>query len=472
MALEIMITVGGSDYYLSDEGHAGASFGSTSGSQYYYPFVAVPPRLTWGPTGGGYISVQSGSLSLVNKPYDSNHPFSGTNYRNLLSDAGSTSNVPTIAIKDSTKYAIFDGTLVFNNLNSEVINFTIEGLDYDNYLASGTVTDSDSDTQVIPWPFGYVNTVPAFVYKGSQVWANGASSTHPGFSKFGLVIFEGNTTSAIRYTSGATACSATEFDGQSATPAYSGGIVHVSGYGTKRSGNVNAAVAGDKTSTHYDLLEYVTLEIGLSNVDITRTSLSGNTLSIWQTNKIQVLDLFSKVCQATNHQFYIKRKQTSGAGQGAQFVVLVDRANNPAATALTGSQIITSSYKIPAPFSSVVLRMNWIDLSGPETKTLDLVSNNLSYGKQIVYKNYYGTNKNTYGTQANVDAIRDIEKKPIASVTLDGIYDTYQPGNRFTFNREQDQVKVDMLARSISWDWASRQTTLSGDATLSIYEAS
>ena len=470
MALEIMITVGGSDYYVSDEGHSGASFGATSGSQYYYPFVAVPPRLTWGPTTGGYITVQAGWLSLVNKPYDSSHPFSGTNYRNMLANAGSTSNVPTIAIKDQTKYAIFDGTLVFNNLNSEVINFTIEGLDYDNYLAEGTVTDSDSDTQVVPWPFGYVSIVPNYVYKGSQVWVNGASSTHPGFSKFGLVVLEGNTTSAARYGSGSTACSATEFDGQSATPAYSSGIVHVTGNGTKREGDVNAIAAADKTSTHYDLLEYVTLDIGLSNVDITRTSLTGNTLSIWQTNKIQVLDLFSKVCQSTNHQFYIKRKQTSGAGQGEQFVVLVDRANNPAATALTENQIIASSYRVNTPLASVILRMNWVALSGPETNTLDMVSNNLSYGKQIVYKNYYGTNKNSYGTQANVDAIRDIEKKPLASVTLDGIYDTYQPGDRFTFNREQDQIKVDMLARSISWDWATRQTTLSGDAALSIYE--
>ena len=472
MALEIMITVDGSDYYLSDEGHIGASFGSTSGSQYYFPFVARPPRLTWGPTTGGYISVQAGSLSLVNKPYDSNHPFSETNYRNLLSDAGTTTNLPTIAIKDQTKYAIFDGTLVFNNLNSEVINFSIEAANYGNYLAEGTVTDSDSDTQVVPWPFGYVNTVPAYVYKGSQVWANGASSTHPGFSKYGLNVLEGNTTSAIRYTSGATSCSATEFDGQSATPAYAGGIPHVIGFGTKRTGDVNAALAGDKTSTHYDLLEYITLDIGLSNVDITRTSLSGNTLSIWQTNKIQVLDLFSKVCQATNHQFYIKRKQTSGTGQGDQFVVLVDRANNPTANQLLSENIVSSSYRISAPLASVTLRMYWVDLSGPETNTLDMVSTNLSYGKQIVYKNYYGTNKNTYGTQANVDAIRDIEKKPIASVTLDGIYDTYQPGDRFTFNREQDQVKVDMLARSITWDWGERQTTLSGDATLSIYEAS
>ena len=469
MALEIMITVGGSDYYISDEGHSGASFGTTSGSQYYFPFVARPPRLTWGPTNGGYISVQAGTLSLVNKPYDSNHPFSGTNYRNLLSDAGTTTNLPTIAIKDSTKYAIFDGSLVFNNLNSDVINFSVEGLNYDNYLAEGTVTDSDSDTQVIPWPFGYVNTVPAFVYKGSQVWANGASSTHPGFSKYGIAIFEGNTTAATRYTSGTTACSATEFDGQSATPAYSNGIVHVSGHGTKRSGNVNASLAGDKTSTLGDLLNYIAADIGLSYVDTSKTSISTDTLSIWQTEKIQVLDLFSRVCQSTNHQFYIARKQ-SGTGEGEFVMALIDRANTPSANQLLTENIVSSSYQISSPLASVALRMNWIDLSGPETNTLDMVSANLSYGKQIVYKNYYGTNKVAYGSQAKVNAIRDIEKKPIATVVLDGIQDTTKPGDRFAFTREQDQIKVDMLARSITWDWGTRETTLTGDANFSIYE--
>ena len=467
--LEIMITVGGSDYYLSDEGHSGGSFGATEGSQYYFPFIARPPRLTWGPTNGGYITVQAGWLSLVNKPYDSNHPFSGTNYRNLLSDAGSTTNLPTIAIKDQTKYSIFDGTLVFNNLNSEVINFTIEGLDYDNYLAEGTVTDSDSDTQIIPWPFGYVNTVPAFVYKGSQVWANGASSTHPGFSKFGLNVLEGNTTSALRYSSGSTACSATEFDGQSATPAYAGGIVHVSGYGTYRNGDVNAGSAGDKTSTLGDLLTYIAADIGLSYIDTSKTSTHTDTLSIWQTKKIQVLELFSKVCQSTNHQYYIARKQ-SGTGEGEYVMVLIDRANNPTANQLLSENIVSSSYRISSPLASVTLRMNWVDLSGPETNTLDMVSTNLSYGKQIVYKNYYGTNKVAYGSQAKVDAIRDIDKKPTASVVLDGIQDTAKPGDRFTFTREQDQVTVDMLARSISWNWATRQTTLEGDAALSIYE--
>ncbi len=71
-----------------------------------------------------------------------------------------------------------------------------------------------------------------------------------------------------------------------------------------------------------------------------------------------------------------------------------------------------------------------------------------------------------------MDAIKNIEKKPIASVTVDGIQGTYTPGDRFTFNREEDQIKVDMLARDFVFDWGSNTTTMRGDATLSIYEAS
>ena len=468
--LEIMITVGGSDYYVSDEGHSGASFGSTSGSQYYFPFVAKPPRVKWASTDGGYITVEKGTLSLVSKPWNSNHPFSGTNFRNLLGDAGTTTNLPTIALKDSTKYAIFDGSLVFKSINEDLLNFSIESTNYDSYIADTTTTDISGYTQVVPWPFGYVNTVPNYVQTGAQTWANGASATHPGFSKLGHWVLEGNTISAPRYTSGSTTMSATAFDGGSATPAYSGGIVHVTGYGTAREGDVNKIGAGDKTSTQYDLLAYMTLDIGLSHVDITRTSISGTDLSIWQTEKISLVELFSKVCQSTNSQFFITRKQSAGTGEGSLFVVLVDRANNPTATALTPEQIISSSYRIASPLASVTLSMNWIDLVGPETKTLDLVSNNLSYGKKIKYKNYYGTNLISYGTQANVDAIRDIEKKPIATVVCDGIMDTNLPGDRFSFSRQEDKVNVDMLVRSIEWDWGSRNTTFSGDATLAVQE--
>ena len=96
----------------------------------------------------------------------------------MLSDAGSTSNVPTIAIKDSTKYAIFDGTLIVSNFNAETINFLIEPKEFDFYLAEGTVTDSTGSTVSIPFGFGQISFMPNYPYKGSDVFANGTSK-HP-----------------------------------------------------------------------------------------------------------------------------------------------------------------------------------------------------------------------------------------------------------------------------------------------------
>jgi len=478
MALEIMITVGGSDYYVSDEGHNGASFGATAGSQYYYPFVAKPPRLTWGPIGGGYISVQAGSLTLVNKPYDSSHPFSGTNYRNMLSDAGSTSNVPTIAIKDSTKFAIFDGTLILQQITSEIIRFTIEGPRYNFHLAEDTVTDSDGDTVNIPWPFGQIEGRQWIVYKGSNVWANG-TARHPGFnSTAGInIVEEGvNLYSSEAFT-------ATEITGSGGTT-YGGKQVSVSfGQGTKLSGDVDDS--DDITAYMSDLHYYISRDIGINpSYGINNDKASGSTslgIAIYQTEPIQDLDLFSIVCDSVNYQFYITRNQNVGeAGTGALTVYLVDRANNPTATVLTKNDIIESTYRITRPLAQVSTSFNSMNWRGTQlaNETIDIVSNNLEFGRITRKPQYMITHKSgssyesVSSVQTRMNAIRDIEKKPIASVTVDGIQDTYTPGDRFTFNREQDHIKVDMLARSISWDWGKRQTTVSGDATLSIYEAS
>ena len=473
MALEIMITVGGSDYYVSDEGHTGASFGTTSGSQYYFPFVAVPPRLTLGPTDGGYIQVQSGNLSLVNRPYDTNHPFSGTNYRNLLSDAGSTSNVPTIAIKDSTKYAIFDGTLIVSNFNAETINFLIEPKEFDFYLAEGTVTDSTGSTVSIPFGFGQISFMPNYPYKGSDVFANGTSK-HP--------IFSGVVTPVLREatSSGGTAGTAlySSFTPTATTLTGSGGTAYglggllVSGRTTKVNGDPTDA--GDVLSGRIDTFaEYMAADLGLStNYDTTKASAhEADAIGIWQTEKIKSLDLYSKVSYSINHQFFIQKNQSNGNDT----LYLVDRNNNPTATELTEQEIISSTYRILKPLGVVIFtRRNYQFNDAYITEsTLTNTSENLPTGRTINVHNYWrGTSKLFPPVQSDLDEFRDIEKKPIATVTLEGIKDTYTPGDRFTFNRKQDQVKVDLLTRSITWDWANRQTTLSGDATLSIYEDS
>ena len=473
MALEIMITVGGSDYYLSDEGHSGASFGATSGSQYYFPFVAVPPRLTWGPTTGGYISVQAGTLTLVNQPYDSNHPFSGTNYRNLLSDAGSTSNVPTIAIKDSTKYAIFEGTLLFKQLTNETIDFSFQSTRYTNQIAEGYYNET------IPWIFGFNDYQSPLVHAGNDVWKVGTSD-HPGPNTFYGFFFQEEDTALYTKTTTGLTFNATEIDASACANSYSGQRAFLTAQGTKYQGDVTDS--DDKTDTFQDLMEFVAEDHGFTvatDINTDKTGNSGsyfspsNGMSIYQKEPRNFMDLFSEACLHFNHHFFITKNQTNGRDT----FYFVDLKNNPeSATSLTQANIISSSYALNKPLAGVIYTRqmrNWEN--HPPYEPIDFVwnSDNLNNGYYLKRNGNFCKNILFYlRGQDLADDFRDVYKKPIATVTVDGIQDTYTPGDRFTFNREQDQIKVDMLARSISWDWARRQTTLSGDATLSIFEDS
>jgi len=229
--LEIKISINGSDFYVSDEGHTGAAFGTTSGSVYYYPFVTKSPTLTLGATKGGFITVMQGNIAFEHKPYDSAHPFSKQNFRDLLANAGTTTDIPTIAIKDETKYAIFEGTLVFQAVINNEISFSIYSTIYEQNIGADEFTDQYGEKMYSTWPFGYV-TMVKWKYTGSQIFANG-STLHPGFldsvlgmEEEGLAMF--NTTATV------TASTITGI------PTYAGKRTYVSiGNGVIRNGNVN-----------------------------------------------------------------------------------------------------------------------------------------------------------------------------------------------------------------------------------------
>ena len=66
-----------------------------------------------------------------------------------------------------------------------------------------------------------------------------------------------------------------------------------------------------------------------------------------------------------------------------------------------------------------------------------------------------------------INAIRDIEKKPVAMITISGIRTDYRPGDRFTLNRKDDLISIDLIVRDITWDFKRENTIIKGDATLS-----
>ena len=62
---------------------------------------------------------------------------------------------------------------------------------------------------------------------------------------------------------------------------------------------------------------------------------------------------------------------------------------------------------------------------------------------------------------------RDVKKKPQASITVSEIKTDYYPGDRFKLDRSEDQITIDMIARTITWDFNNKTTNIKGDATLS-----
>jgi hypothetical protein len=65
-----------------------------------------------------------------------------------------------------------------------------------------------------------------------------------------------------------------------------------------------------------------------------------------------------------------------------------------------------------------------------------------------------------------ITAVKNIEIKPTASITVADIQTGWKPGDRFTLNREDDLITIDMIVRTINYNFVSQDTTISGDATL------
>jgi len=488
--LEVQIVIDSTTYYISDEGHAG------SDGEYYFPFLAKRPRVRIGATRGGWITTQGGRLDLVNEPYNSNHPFGGQRYRDLLSNAGTDTDLPKISIKDpesGIRTPIFEGAFQLNTITKDVLSFGMQGLTSkqiagsDKFVGDETATDSSGAVVNIPYPIGQLyNAADATVYKGSQTWAIGASGK-AGFNTFNLVadaypyILSNGTT---LYSSGNPTISDSEFDGGVLTPAFSNGQTLISGVGNKL--GTSRTAEASRCDSLLDFVHSCARYLGFTEARVDTTKASGAssiTLGFVQRGAIDILELLSHVTEANNYHFYIADNPDTTSGfYNAPMIWLIDRANSPSATTLSASNIISSWYSVLSPFQQVNTTLTYYVFQGTqlETKTRTVTSDNLSYGKVKTYPFYWGTFPRTFDAastpivtaQARMDAIKNIEKKPIASVTVDGIQGTYTPGDRFEFNREEDQIKVDMLARDFVFDWGSNTTTMRGDATLSIYEAS
>ena len=82
--LSLKITVGGSNYYVSDQEYLATD------ANFHYGYVLTAPSITLGTTRGGYANFSSGRVVLENRPLDNTHPFGSSRYTSLVSSPSTT----------------------------------------------------------------------------------------------------------------------------------------------------------------------------------------------------------------------------------------------------------------------------------------------------------------------------------------------------------------------------------------------
>ena len=423
--IEIKITVSGTDYYVSD-----TEYMSSDGT-YYHGFVDSAPNLTLGSSRGGFLTVRSGMIVLTSEPDNSEHPFGLARFTALLSQSAYA-----VEIKFDTIHPLFSGSIVLDQISNDQLRFVFYATEY-SAQAISTVTDVDGNTQYNPFSHGAISNRQPLVQTGANAFRN------PGLATSGITVHEEGTD---RFSS-ATSTTIT-------TTSYAGGNVVVSGTGTN----------GTTVEQFFDYVAN-TLSLDVTTADTTKTtSASSRVIHIYERQPQLLIDLASSVAESTNHEFYISPNPTDGNTT----LYLIDRANNPSATVIEDIDVIATSYKLPFPIASVSGDYSVTERKGTQlfTQGVSVVASNVPIGSTIKKTMLADKISQVSEVSTIITAIKNIEIKPTASITVADIQTGWKPGDRFTLNRQSDLISIDMIVRSISYDFVSQDTTISGDATL------
>ena len=423
--IEIKIQVAGADYFVSDTEYM------ASDGTYYNGFVDSAPNLSLGSSRGGFLTVQSGMVVLTSEPDNSNHPFGLSRFTALL-----TQSAYAVEIKFDTSHALFAGSIVLDQISNDQLRFVFYATEY-SAQAISTVTDSEGYTQYNPFSHGTISNRQPLIQTGAQSFRN------PGLATSGVFVYEEG---ADRFST-ADATTIT-------TTGYAGGNVVVSGTGTN----------GTTLEAFFDYVANA-LSLDVTTADTTKTtSASSRVIHLYEHRPQLLIDLASSVAESTNHEFHISKNQVDGNTT----LYLIDRANNPAATVIEDIDVISTSYKLPFPIASVSGDYFVTERKATQlfTQGVSVVASNVPIGATIIKTMLADKISQVAEVSTIITAIKNIEIKPVVSITVADIQTGWAPGDRFTLNRQPDLISIDMLVRSINYNFVTQNTTISGDATL------
>ena len=486
-------------FYVSDHSHIGAN------GEYYHGFIQIAPNLKLQDSGSGQIEMSGAFIVLSNEPNNADHPFGQSNYTKILSDTGPY----YIGIKYQTAYNLFEGQLFIQAIDSESIrcnvksirptdsgpvwNTTQEGIsgtssDLVSGFIWGDVVDwkverDNSDVgswdtiggvavQTALYFYNIVNSAPSIKVGGNEIqWSTTGNRFDANASDDGSQDAQlGASQNITDYNDG------TQFS--------------FSGTGIKNrflSSGTNRATAGRTIAEFAETMAYISSAadthiprltndkfyiLETETIDTNKAPSPPNLSFVWDKGIITTIEALRLVAFASNYQFFILPSQTNGN----RTLFLIDNANAPASSSayyntVSENDILSLVIRGPEEIKSIKGNFEYYRWQGAElveTKGRSTLFLNAT-GKEVSFDALI-TNPSQQTNLTNfLNAMKTFYEKPTLSVEVNDVHDEWRPGDRIVFNRRDEFVNVDMIIRSIEWNFNNLTTTIEGDAPLTPY---
>ena len=210
-----------------------------------------------------------------------------------------------------------------------------------------------------------------------------------------------------------------------------------------------------------DFFVYVAQKLNITNVNFSLAPNASTTnIQQWVTTQTKLIDYAGKVAEGSNYLFEIKNDELK----------VIDRAIIPTEfIKIENKDIISSAYKIPYPAKA--LRAQWneevpnttVTPAQIEERPVSVMVSNSPTGK-IVDIPYVTENIDDQRTILN--AIRNIINKPVVDLVIGDVRTDIKIGNRIKAIREEDGLSIDMIVRTVSYDFSGLSTKISGDGSI------
>ena len=102
-----------------------------------------------------------------------------------------------------------------------------------------------------------------------------------------------------------------------------------------------------------------------------------------------------------------------------------------------------------------------------ETRPVSVVIDNSASGKIV---DVPAVTKNRVDARTILEGVRTVVNKSIVDLVIGGVRTDIKVGGRVKTNRQEDGISIDMMVRTVSYDFGGLTTKISGESVISLYE--